>query len=148
MPRTGTVGEYGAKTLAVRAGARNAVQAGRFRESRRAPGRRLHSGAPQGLQRGCLPRTVPAVSEHAANLGKSDALGGDRHHDACEARLRLAQLERVNPVALIAVFLGELLETVRLADLDRIAAELRAERSVDDEPLDQLCELFGLLLSG
>ncbi len=128
----------------MRTRARDAVQAGRLRKSGRAAGRRLYPGALQRLQRGRVPRAVRAMSEHAANLGDSDALRRNRHHHARQARLRLAQLERVNPVALSTELVGELVEAVRLAHLDRIPPELRPERGVDDQPLNQLRELFGL----
>ena len=92
-----------------------------------------------------MPGTVP---EHAPNLRETDALGRDRHHHARKARLRLAQLERVDPVALSAELLRELAQPVRLAELDRIAAKLPAERGVDHEALDQRSELINLLVSG
>jgi hypothetical protein len=129
--------------LAMRA--RDAMKAGRLCDSRRTPRRRLDARALQRLQRSRVTRTVP---EHAANLGKPDALGSDRHHHAREARLRLAQFERVDAVALSAKLVSELAQPVRLADLDRIAAELRAERGVDHEPLDQRRQLFNLRFSG
>jgi hypothetical protein len=104
--------------------ARDAMKAGRLCDSRRTPRRRLDARALQRLQRSRVTRTVP---EHAANLGKPDALRSDRHHHAREARLRLAQFERVDAVALSAKLVSELAQPVRLADLDRIAAELRPE---------------------
>jgi hypothetical protein len=108
----------------------------------------LDPGALQRLERCRLPRTMRAMSEHPANLGESDALRGDRHHDAGEAGLGLAQLERVDPVALGPELLGQLVETKGLADRGRIAAELGSERWVHDQPLDQLSELVVLLVSG
>jgi hypothetical protein len=129
-------------------GARQAVKARRLGESGSTPGRRLAPSALQRLQRGGVPRAMQPVSEHAANLGKSDTFRCDRHHDPRQARLRLAQLQRVDPVALSSELLGKLAESVGLGDLDRIPAELRAQSGVDDEPLDQLRELFGLLVSG
>jgi hypothetical protein len=83
----------------------DAVKARGLRETRGAPRWRLHTSALQRLQSSRVTRTVP---EHPTNLGKPDALGGDRHHHAREARFRLAQLERVNPVALGAELVGEL----------------------------------------
>ena len=139
MPRTGRVRHQRTDALAVRTGARDPVKAGRLREARGAPGRRLDARTLQCLQCSRVPGTVP---EHAANLGESDALGRDRHHDAGKARLRLAQLERVDTVALSAELLRELAQPVRLAELDRIAAKLPPERGVDHEPLDQRSELF------
>ena len=97
-------------TPAVRTGAGDPVKSGRLREARRAPGRRLDARTLQCLQSSRVPGTVP---EHAADLRESDALGRDRHHDAREARLRLAQLERVDPVALSAELLGELAQPIR-----------------------------------
>jgi hypothetical protein len=129
--------------LAMRA--RDAMKAGSLCDSRRTPRRRLDARALQRLQRSRVTRTVP---EHAANLGKPDALRSDRHHHAREARLRLAQFERVDAVALSAKLVSELAQPVRLADLDRIAAEPRPERGVDYEPLDQRSQLFDLRFSG
>ena len=140
MPRAaGVVRQHRMDRL--RVGARDAVQAGRLRDSGRATGRRLDARALQCLQCSRVPWTVP---EHAANLRQSDALRGDRHYHARKARFRFAQLERVDPVALSAELVGELAQPVRLADLDRIPPELRPERGVDHEPLNQLRELFGL----
>jgi hypothetical protein len=122
----------------------NAVKPGRLRDSGRAPGRRLDPGALQRLQRGGLPRTV-AVSEQAADLGKADALRRDRHHHTRQARLRFAQLERVNPVALRAELVGQFRQAVRRRHLDRIPAKLCPKRGVHHKALDQRSELFGLL---
>jgi hypothetical protein len=106
------------------------------------------AGALQRLQRGRLPGTVRPVSKHAAKLGKSNAFRGDRHNDACEARLGLAQLERLDRIALRSELVCELVETEGLAGSDRIAAERRPEGWVHDQPLDQLAELFVVIFNG
>jgi hypothetical protein len=144
MAPAGSVREHRIDRLAVRAGPRDAVQAGRLRDPGRAPGRRLDPGALQRLQRGRLPRAVRAVSEQAANLRQADALGSDRHHNACQARFGLAQFERVDPVALRAKLLRELSQAIRVRKLDWIPAELRTKRRVHHQTLDQRSELFGL----
>jgi hypothetical protein len=91
------------------------------------------------FQCGELSRTVQLVAaEQATQLDDADALGGHRHDDAGEARLRFAQLERVHGVARSRKLLSESLQAERVAGRERIAAELGAEGRVEEQSLDEL----------
>ena len=88
------------------------------------------------------------MPEHPLQLDDAHALGGNRHHHAGEARLGLAHLERIHRAALGSELLGQVVEPIGPADLDRVGSELGAEHRVHHKPLDQLADLRGLLVSG
>ena len=62
-------------------------------------------------------------------LDDAHALGGHGHHHAGEARLGFAQLERVHRLALDPELLGEVVQPIGAADLDRVGAGTRARNT-------------------
>jgi hypothetical protein len=83
----------------------------------------------------CAPGHEIAVDQ-TAQLDDTDALRGDRHDDTCQARLRLAQLERVHRLDVAGELVGEPVQAEAAARRGRVRAELRPERGVDEQPFD------------
>jgi hypothetical protein len=70
------------------------------------------------------------------------------HHDTGQARARLADDQRVHRSRRPGQFGGQVGEPGSVAGRGRIAAELRPERRVDQEPLDQLARSGVVAVSG
>jgi hypothetical protein len=80
------------------------------------------------------------VRQHVlAELVDADALHGGGHHHAGQAGLRLADVERHHRLAGAERHLvGQLVQAGVAARGGRVAPELRPERRVGEQPLDQL----------
>jgi hypothetical protein len=100
------------------------------------------------VERSVLGVPVEAVPEKPLHLGDGHALDRDRHHDAGEARLGLAHLERVHRLARRSELRGEVGQSGVQACLRRIATEAGAQLRVDQKPFDQLRDQLVLLFLG
>ena len=97
---------------------------------------RLRRARPlQCLERMRPRRSVQAVTDQATQLHDANALGGDRHHHARQARARLSHLERVRGFRR-AQLGGESVEPKRAAHPERVPAKLGPEPWIDEHALD------------
>jgi hypothetical protein len=79
-----------------------------------------------------------AVLHERLSLGEAHPFDRHGHHDAREARLRLADHQCVHRAAGAGQFRRKLRQAGRHAGGGGVVAELGAEHRVDEEPLDQL----------
>jgi hypothetical protein len=99
-------------------------------------GERIAQGASVRQDASCGSRR--AVLHERLSLGEAHALDRHGHHDAGEARPRLANHQRVHGTAGPGQLGGEFGQARRHTGGGRIVAELGAEHRVHEEPLDQL----------
>ena len=87
------------------------------------------------------------VLDQPVQLDHADALGGDGHHDAGEARLGLAHFEGVHRLAAATLgkLRGEVVEAELAAGAHGVLAERGAEGRVHQQPFDQLAGLLRLV---
>ena len=111
---------------------------------------------PEGIaQRGASVRQLEtargsghAVVHQRSGLRHADSLDRHRHHDAREARARLAHDQRVHRAGGSGELCGEVGKARLHGRGGRVAPKLGTEPRVDQEPLDQLAREHVVAISG
>jgi hypothetical protein len=88
------------------------------------------------------------VVHQRPRFAHAHTLDRHRHHDAGQARARLAHDQRVHRTGRAAQLGGQVGEPGGQAGRGRVASELGAEPGVDQEPLDELAREHVVPISG